>query len=270
VIGGGNSACDIAVEAARSAVASHISLRRGYWFLPKTAFGVPTVELMQPWMPMSMQRALVKAMVRVVVGRYEDYGLPRPDHEPFERHPTINSELLHFIRHGRITSHSDIAYWDGDGAVFTDGTRAPIDLVVAATGFNVSFPFLDPDVLKWNGDLPVLLGGLVPPNRKNIYFFGLGQPRYGAGPLISAGAELLCTMVATQSRLQHPLGALLERMGQKPPETLLQDPHRILRQMKVAHRILPRLPMLEGLLMRRRRGAHDRSEIVASKQVSAE
>src|SRR5262249_31960454 len=35
VIGGGNSACDIAVEAARFARSAHISMRRGYWFMPK-------------------------------------------------------------------------------------------------------------------------------------------------------------------------------------------------------------------------------------------
>ena len=39
VIGGGNSACDIAAEAARVSKTARISLRRGYWFLPKTLFG---------------------------------------------------------------------------------------------------------------------------------------------------------------------------------------------------------------------------------------
>lgn len=41
VVGGGNSACDINVEAARFAQETHSSMRRGYWFLPRTLFGVP-------------------------------------------------------------------------------------------------------------------------------------------------------------------------------------------------------------------------------------
>jgi cation diffusion facilitator CzcD-associated flavoprotein CzcO len=250
VIGGGNSACDIAVEAARFAVSSHISMRRGYWFMPKTMMGVPTVELMKPWMPLPVQRAFIKSMVRMVVGRYEDYGLAHPDHEPFEKHPTINSELLHSIRHGRVKPHPDVARFDGDAVEFTDGKREPIDLVVAATGYRVSFPFVAEGVVAWKDGMPQLIGGVVPPGHRNIYFFGLGQPRYGAGPLITAGADLLCTMVATQRQLQHPIGELLRRMGQKPPRTFLQDPFRLLRQVKLGKHLIPRLPSLEPLLAR--------------------
>ena len=56
VIGGGNSACDIASEAARVGECSHLSLRRGYWFLPKTIFGLPLVEWIKGWMPVFAQR----------------------------------------------------------------------------------------------------------------------------------------------------------------------------------------------------------------------
>jgi len=250
VIGGGNSACDIAVEAARFASAAHISMRRGYWFVPKTMFGVPTVELMRPWMPAAVQRRFIKALVRVFVGRYSDYGLAEPDHEPLEHHPTINSELLYHLRHGRITPHPDVARWDGNEVEFVDGARAPIDLVVAATGYHVSFPFLADGILEWRRGMPVLIGGVVPPGRRNLYVFGLGQPRYGAGPLISAGADLLCVMVRTQEQLANPLGSVLERMGARSPRSYLQDPFALLRQMKIGRQVLPRLPRLERLLMR--------------------
>jgi hypothetical protein len=250
VIGGGNSACDIAVEAARFAASAHISMRRGYWFVPKTMFGVPTVELMRPWMPAAAQRRFIKALVRVFVGRYSDYGLQEPDHEPLEHHPTINSELLYHLRHGRITPHPDVARWDGGEVEFVDGARAQIDLVVAATGYHVSFPFLADGLLEWRRGKPVLIGGVVPPGRRNLYVFGLGQPRYGAGPLISAGADLLCVMVRTQEQLANPLGSVLQRMGARSPRSYLQDPFALLRQMKVGRQLLPRLPQIERLLMR--------------------
>ncbi len=250
VIGGGNSACDIAVEAARFADASHISMRRGYWFMPKTMMGVPTSELMKPWLPMGAQRAFVKAMIRLVVGRYPQYGLPEPDHEPFEHHPTINSELLYALRHGRITPHGDIARWDGADAVFVDGTRATFDLVVCATGYHVSFPFLAAGVVPWKDGMPELYGGVMPPGHKNLYVFGVGQPRYGAGPLIAAGADMLCTIVDTQRQLAHPLADILKRMGAKPPRTYLQDPFAILRSVRMGKRLVPRLPRLEPMIMR--------------------
>jgi cation diffusion facilitator CzcD-associated flavoprotein CzcO len=109
VIGGGNSACDIAAEAARVAVSCDLSLRRGYWFLPKTLFGVPLADIGSGWFPVWAQRLFLRLMLRVVVGDYCAYGLPKPDHRIFDAHPTINSELLHYVKHGRIRPRPDIA-----------------------------------------------------------------------------------------------------------------------------------------------------------------
>jgi len=51
VLGGGNSACDIAAEAARFAESSHVSHRRGYWFMPRSLAGFPLVEYLDPMFP---------------------------------------------------------------------------------------------------------------------------------------------------------------------------------------------------------------------------
>lgn len=250
VIGGGNSSCDIAVEAARVARGSHISMRRGYWFLPKTMLGVPSAELVRPWMPVGLQRVLLKSLVRLIVGPYQNYGLCEPDHELFNRHPTINSELLYQLRHGRITPHPDISRWDGDVVEFVDGAKEPFDLVVCGTGYHTSFPMLAPGLVNFDvHGMPQLIAGMNP-EHKNLYVFGLGQPRYGAGPLISAGADLLHTMVETQKSLSSPLGAVLQRLGVKAPRSDLQDPFAILRQVRFGKRLLPRLPALEGWIMR--------------------
>ena len=42
VVGGGNSACDIAVEVSRVAKKTSISMRRGYHFIPKFMMGIPS------------------------------------------------------------------------------------------------------------------------------------------------------------------------------------------------------------------------------------
>jgi cation diffusion facilitator CzcD-associated flavoprotein CzcO len=249
VIGGGNSACDVAVEASRHGASSHISLRRGYWFLPKTVAGLPLVEVVPPWMPLWLQRLLIRGAVRLIVGRYEQYGLPHPDHPPFAKHPTVNSELLYALRHGRITPHPDIARFEGRTVVFEDDTRIEIDLVVAATGFHVSFPFLPQGLIRWQDGMPTIIGGMVLPDRKNLYLVGLGQPRYGAGPLISAAAEMVCRMIEAQGKLQHPVGALLQRLGGQPPRTWLLDPHAAMRQARFGARLMPWLPRLEPVLM---------------------
>ncbi len=46
-------------------------------------------------------------------GSYEQYGLMAPDHAIWDRHPTINSELLELLRKGAIAPHPDIARFRG-------------------------------------------------------------------------------------------------------------------------------------------------------------
>lgn len=253
VIGGGNSACDIAVEASRVARSAHISMRRGYWFMPKTFFGVPLVELIPPWMPMGVQRSFLRAALAVTVGDYRKYGLQRPDHRIFEKHPTLNIELLQQLRHGRIRAHPDVARFDRKEVEFVDGTRERIDIVVAATGFHVRFPFLSKEVLRWKGEVPELVGGLVSPQLPNLYFLGNGQPRYGAGPLLSKGATVIAEMVRVQPRLKHPVGAVLQRLGARVPSSWLVDPHAAMRAAGRARWLIPRLPAIEKRIMSRGR-----------------
>src|SRR5216683_6198782 len=109
----GNSACDIASEAARVGASAGISLRRGYWFLPKTLLGVPLVDLIKGWHPVWAQRIFLRIVLRIVVGKYSNYGLPIPEHKIFEAHPTINSELLYYIKQGLIRPKRDIARFEG-------------------------------------------------------------------------------------------------------------------------------------------------------------
>lgn len=260
VIGGGNSACDIAVEAARTGEASSISLRHGYWFLPKTMFGIPTVEIAKPWMPVWFQRTLLRGALSVIVGNYEQYGLPKPNHKIFEHHPTINAEILHFLKHGRITPRPEIDRVEGKCVYFANNTKAEFDLIVAATGFKLSVPVLGPEVLSSKRGIPQLIGGVVSRTHPNLYVFGFSQPRYGAGPLIHAGATLVSAMVRTQPRLKTPIGELLSRLGVRPPSTVLQDPFAVLRQAKYGARLVEALPKLESWILRTRPSYRSRSE----------
>ena len=45
------------------------------------------------------------------------------------------------------------------------------------------------------------------------FVFGLGQPRYGAGALITAGAESLAWLIRTQPRLKYPIGHVLHKVS---------------------------------------------------------
>ncbi len=249
VIGGGNSACDIAAESARTAKTAHLSLRRGYWFLPKTFYGKPTAELLDTWMPVWMQRIYLGLLLKISVGDYRKYGLMKPDHKLFEHHPTINTELLHYLKHGKIKAHPDVKRFDGNFVEFSDGGREEIDLIVCGTGFNVSIPFLEPGVVDIEGSIVKAQWGLVAPHHRQLYIYGWAQARYGFGPLLTPGSELIGDLILLQRRLSHPIGEVLQTMRQPLPRTHLLDPMDTLRRMKSARASLWMLPLVDKYLM---------------------
>ncbi len=252
VIGGGNSACDVASEAARVGKSCHLSLRRGYWFLPKTLFGKPTAESFMRYFPVAIQRFFIKLALRVVLGKYEDYGLPKPDHKIFQKHPTLNSELLHYLKHGRIKPRPDVNKFEGKTVYFVDGTSDEFDAVVCGTGFYVSFPFLPEGVVEIkNGNLTMVYAGCVLEKHKNLYILGTTQPRYGFGPLVTPSSQMLAQIIKLQDEMELPIGLVMKHSGVKLPDSHLVDPIFALRQMKIAKYTLPLLLRKEKKLRKK-------------------
>ncbi|MFT4628649.1 MAG: hypothetical protein ACI8PZ_007345 [Myxococcota bacterium] len=209
--------------------------------MPKTLLGRPTVELMRPWMPLAAQRVMVRAALRLVIGRYSDYGLPTPDHRLFQAHPTVSTEVFHYLKHGRITVQPDVSHVEGDMVHFTDGTSDRYDQIVCATGYATSFPFLPVGIVPVVGKTPQVVGGMLVPGQRNLFIVGAFQARYGIGPLIRPAAELLAHWVGLQNELDTPLSSLLTRLGAKPPRDHLMDPHQALANMR-------RAPMWDPLI----------------------
>jgi Flavin-binding monooxygenase-like len=147
VVGAGNSAVDILSDAALDGARAVHSMRRSYYFFPKMVFGRPTdrfIDLTSRWpVPRSLLRWLYKTGMLVLVGAHERYGLPAPDHGLFEAHPTACTTYLDHLVHGRIAVKPGIERFEGNQVRFLDGSAETVDLVVCATGYELSFPFLD-------------------------------------------------------------------------------------------------------------------------------
>jgi hypothetical protein len=187
----------------------------------------------------------------VIVGRCEDYGLPKPEHKIFETHPTLNSEVLRYLKHGRIRPRPDIACYDGQRVEFVGGMSAEFDLIVCATGFYVGFPFLPEGLVPVRGSIAELYGGMFLAGYKNLYVVGTGQLRYGFGPVMTPDAELLAELVRLQDQMELPIGLVLKESGAKLPTTHLLDPHATIRGIRRARRMLPLLVQRE-LKMRKK------------------
>lgn len=204
VVGGGNSACDIAVDISRHAAFTAISWRRGYYIVPKLIFGQPPdiINARLVWLPRWLRQKMNYWVWRLVVGGNEKYGLPKPKHGILEAHPTLNSSLLYHLRHGDIHPRPDIARLDGLTVHFTDGRAEDYDAIIAATGYKISFPFFDKSFINFDeGDIPLYLR-VFHPDHPTLAFIGLVQPQGCIWPLSDTQGQLVANYIV--GRYQWP------------------------------------------------------------------
>ena len=196
IIGAGNSGCDIAVDAVHHAASVDISVRRGYYFVPKYLFGKPADTLNQGKpLPPRMKQAIDSRVLKLFTGDPVKFGFPKPDYKIYESHPIVNSLILHHLGHGDLSVRPDVRRLDGDAVVFKDGSRTPYDVVVLATGYHLHYPFLDPGVLRWagRGSAPDLYLNIFTQEDPNLFVLGMieasgigWQGRYEQAELVAS------------------------------------------------------------------------------------
>jgi len=230
VIGGGNSACDIAVETSRVSAFTAISMRRGYYIVPKFIMGYPTdvFSARLAFLPRWLRIPLSWITLRLAVGAPEQYGLQKPDHRILEAHPTANSELLYFIRHGKVHPRRDILRFDGQTVHFVDGRAEDYDTVIAATGFRITFPFFDRRFLDFStGDVPLYLR-MFHPDHPSLAFIGLFQPQGAIWPLADLQARLAASAIAGRYRFPPDIRARVAREVETTRRHYLASPRHTL------------------------------------------
>ncbi len=174
VVGAGNSGCDIAVDAIHHGVSCDLSMRRGYYFVPKYVFGKPADTmggLIQ--LPMWLKRRIDGVILKWFVGDPQKYGFPKPDYQLYESHPVVNSLVLYHAGHGDLKIRPDIKAIEGKTVRFTDGSQADYDMILAATGYKLHYPFIDKDLLNWQGDAPHLFLNAMHPSRDDLFVLGM-------------------------------------------------------------------------------------------------
>lgn len=206
VIGAGNSACDIAVDIGRVASHTCISMRRGYYIVPKIIFGRPTDimgEKVRKFFGRHLTQPILTIGIRTIVGPYRKYGLQQPDYWFFETHPTQSTNLLDALRHGVVYARVGIDRFDGRTVHFVDGTSEDFDTIIWCTGFNVSYPFLDASIFPTgrSGPPPLYLK-MMHETIPNLFFIGLFQPIGSIWPLADYQARIAMLQIAR--RLPRP------------------------------------------------------------------
>ncbi|HEY7934979.1 MAG TPA: NAD(P)-binding domain-containing protein [Solirubrobacteraceae bacterium] len=187
VLGMGNSAMDIAVESSYVAANTYLAARRGAWIIPKYLFGKPVDQFRNdPRVPFKVRQRIMQRIIKTLQGPPERYGLPKPDHKFGEAHPTVSGRILDRIAHGTITPKGNIAALDGERVRFTDGSEVHADVVIYCTGYKITFPFFDENLLSAPENHIELFRRVFHPNIPGLYFIGLVQPLGAIMPIAEA------------------------------------------------------------------------------------
>jgi len=172
VVGVGNSGGDAAVEVSMVAKQTYLSTRRGTWLFHRVGHdGRPLDQLInRRWvwqlvnlLPYSWVCSFIEIYLNTSMN-HEQYQL-KPKHRCFSQHIFINDSLPNRILSGTVKVKGDIDYFTEDGVVFKgesflncrivirtqvsigESKVTPVDAVILATGYKVSFPFLSQEIL---------------------------------------------------------------------------------------------------------------------------
>ena len=213
VIGAGNSGCDAAVEVCRLAKKTAISMRRGYHFIPKFVFGQPADVIANKfqWVPDFALDLVYGFVLRLENGDITKWGLQKPNHGVRQSHPVSNSELLYYIRHGEIAAKPDIEKFEGKTVFFKDGTNEEFDTIICATGFKVTFPFFDKNLINYEDSDVRLYKRVFHPDHHNLMFVGLIQASGCFWKLADFQSRLLANYIAGNLKLPVDMNNEIEK-----------------------------------------------------------
>ncbi len=242
VIGGGNSACDVAVETSRVSAKTSISWRRGYRIVPKFLFGKPSdvVASKMAFLPTKLKFFLSELTVKIFLGNNKNYGLAEPDHAITGTHPTINDELLHKVRHGKVIPKGDIERFDGENVYFKDGTVEAFDTIIACTGYILAHPFFREDFINYSeGDVPLYLK-MLHEKYENLFFVGMFQPLGCIWPAAELQSKIAARAIKGTWKRPENIAELCQRevshphlnQIKTPRHTITVDFHLFIKQLK--------------------------------------
>jgi hypothetical protein len=232
VVGMGNSGMDLASELSSPWMAKklYVSARRGVWVLPKYRNGVAADKVMAPPdIPREQALAVGRQLIKDLVGKMSNYGLPEPDHEPLSAHPSVSADFLTKAGSGDIHMLPAIERLDGHRVHLVDGSTVEADVIICATGYDMKFPFFDAGSDS-AGDTDLhpdgehrypLFKRMIKPGVDHLFYLGLAQSSPTIVNLAEQQSKLLAALL-TGRYVLPPVEEQIQIMEHDEAEHLAQ------------------------------------------------
>jgi cation diffusion facilitator CzcD-associated flavoprotein CzcO len=173
VVGGANSAFDICADVCVIAKKTVMVARSGVVISPKTVFGIPyrdiTLHFDRKWVPNWFRRRANNFLIWIMHGDMTKLGFRK---QTRWQHATSNGTLVSHIQYRRVTVKHGIDKIEGKRICFADGTAEEFDTLIAATGYDLEFPFISTDLVPTTGSSVDLYKRIVQPGQRGLYFVG--------------------------------------------------------------------------------------------------
>ncbi|NXS32793.1 FMO4 monooxygenase, partial [Pomatostomus ruficeps] len=226
VVGIGNTGGDLSVELSRVAAKVFLSTRSNTWVMSRLSdHGFPCDMVGTTRFNQLLDWLLPSALTRRIRFRklnswfnHTNYGLASSKSSKFKM--IINEELPFCLLSGTVVLKPNVKEFTEHSAVFEDGTTEEnIDLVLFATGYNFSFPFLEESVRSTIDDNRSLYKCVFPPQleKPTLAIIGLIQLTGS----IMVGSEMQARWVtgvfAGWNKLPPPSRMMADVLKRKPP-----------------------------------------------------
>lgn len=202
VIGAGNSGFDLASDICMTAARTIMVARSGITIAPKFVFGRAyrdiTFKFEKPWIPDFVRRWVQRTLIWTVHGDITRLGFVKPVKRS---HNASNPTLINQIAYRRIEVRNGIKAVAGREITFDDGTREVFDTVACATGYEIEFPFISPDLLPVRDNFVDLYKRIVAPDMPGVYFIGYLATSIGLFRAFERQTEFMAAMETGESSL---------------------------------------------------------------------
>ncbi|KAM4860752.1 flavin-containing monooxygenase 5-like [Thomomys bottae] len=239
VIGIGNSGADVAGEISRVAEQVFLSTRQGAWIwsrvwdngnpLDATLF-TRYNRIVQKFYPTFLINRWTENKLNARFN-HANYGL-QAKHRFLSHQSTFSDDLPNHIITGRVMMKPNVKEFTETSAIFEDGTQENIDVVLFATGYTISFPFLEDEAILERQNS--LFKFVFPPQleKPTLAFIGLLQAVGATIPTSELQSRWVVRVFAGLKKLpsESNMMADINRRKQKMAKKFVKSP-------RVAHRV---------------------------------